>query len=726
MPDIVVDTNEPPPAPEEPAEETPEELPEVSTNIVERMYKKKNGKLRLKEIAKECIENYEEAWDNNQGYRDRIAADWKLFSGDLKKKSWPYKDAANVHVPILLENVTRIAFRAYAELFGDWDDVFGVAPLGPDDEEIAKLLTLHGNWQIRNQIPDFRRQMMRGMLAYFVTGDTVFYSWWDELREQNRHELVTVDEFVVPYVTSTMPDFSDVPFRVRILNKYKADLIRTEGWIDVDKVLEMEPSQDDEPEKTLKRATKEVFDVEETEKAAPYRFLQYEGWFELNPDSPAAAKKGDLHFYRVIVDLRTRRVMEITLLEEPDWQDKLRYQSQMEERQSYLSQVDAFNQTLATQQQMMSQVQETADQMQMHMAPEQTQNIQDNLDQAAQIHAQAQPPVRPSWMMTDDALPKPLKMVPVHMFTHMVNIEPPDGSLGLGQGRILADFNRAANTAASQFTDAATLANCWSVILADGVQFDKPFEISPGGVNKATGATGQNIRESIIELKPGPANPQLMELVQLMDTKGQAAMQAPSVLSGEAGKSGEPYRGLLARIEQATKQLSVPTRRFADGLEQILKNNAKLNAQFLKDEEIFHVAEGRGLIPQQLKVGRAMYERNYHVEIRADLRFTAQTQKTQEADELLALYRSVPQLENNFCLLYHILKMCLQSRDQDALVQCLGPQPPYPPTLAGFPPPPQQALGAPPPGRPMGPQGVPGVQAPPNIPQPMSKLPGVA
>jgi hypothetical protein len=186
-------------------------------------------------------------------------------------------------------------------------------------------------------------------------------------------------------------------------------------------------------------------------------------------------------------------------------------------------------------------------------------------------------------------------------------------------------------------------------------------------------------------------------------------MQAPEVLSGEPGKSGETFRGISARIEQATKQLSVYTRKYADGLEQVLKNNAKLNAKFLKDDEIVNIAATAGQGAQPVKVSRSMYDRDYKVQIRADLRFATQSQRIQEADELMGFAAKVPQLMQNPQFMEAIVKKGLKARGMDDMIQLIGASfqpPPAPPP--GGPPPGGPPMQGPPPGPPPGPmQGAP-------------------
>jgi hypothetical protein len=213
---------------------------------------------------------------------------------------------------------------------------------------------------------------------------------------------------------------------------------------------------------------------------------------------------------------------------------------------------------------------------------------------------------------------QPVRWVPIEMFTHTCNVEPIFGSLGLGLGMLEADLNRAANVALSQFTDSATFGNIWSLITTD-IEFAEEFEIAPGKINKAIGVSAEQLHKSIYELKPTQGNPQMMDLVQFMTEFAQSAAQAPQVLSGEPGKSGETYRGIATRIEQATKQLSESTRGYGDGtVLGCLKNNAKLNALYLPDEEIIQINNHKLGTTEEITVGKKLYQRDYRVELRSD------------------------------------------------------------------------------------------------------------
>ena len=207
---------------EEPEEEAARVLvyDDDSENLVRDFMDFEEGKEFLKKVARKVKDDFDRGYSDSTQYRERFKNDWKLFCGELPPKDFPNQYSANAHVPVMLENLSRLTARASSELYGDWQNVFGVVPMGPEQDGIAETLNRHGNWQIREQIPDFRRQMGdRYMLAFFWIGDVTVHSYYDPERQQNRHEVLTPDEFVVPFTfTSTMPDYSDVPWRCKILN----------------------------------------------------------------------------------------------------------------------------------------------------------------------------------------------------------------------------------------------------------------------------------------------------------------------------------------------------------------------------------------------------------------------------------------------------------------------------------------------------------------------------
>jgi hypothetical protein len=687
---------------------------ESSKNLAFDFDEHPEGREAKRKLADFIVQEYDAARDANKEYLDRCARDWRIFSGDLSPKSAPFKDAANAHVPIMLENLSRLAFRAKDELFGDWTNVVSMKPTGPDDNDLADILSRHLNWQLP-QLPGMIREQDRGMLIFFTFGEVASHSYYDERLLMNRHEILSPEQVTTPYVyVSTALDYSDCPWVAKMMMLYKHELeAARDAYFDVERVLDAKPPQwADEPEKRISEALAEARGIsmdENRPESSPYQLIWWEGWADL----PSQETQ---RYCQVILEYRSRHVLKMTIHEHEEWRDRLRYERQM-------SELNAWRQAKAAHAQAMDQqvgmLETQADAIlsggvASQLGPEAEFAALQGLQSAAG-QPLPPPPAPPGWLLDPEAPEASARLprkVPIHMFAHTACIEPLQGNLGLGYGRIEGDYNRAANTALCQFTDQATLSNCQTLITTADVQFKEPFGVGPGKVNVLSNFSG-NIRDAMFPLQFSQANNQLLELVKEFRAYGQAATQVSEVISGFPGKSGEPFKGLAARLEQATKALSVPTRKYASFFEQIVKNNCHLNSIFLDNEELFTVAND--LIPGstiQQRVTRDMYRRSYDVTVKADLRFTSQAQRIQEADEVVQMVNSNPALASNPALVYAAYKEAFEARGKRNMAALMGPPP-----IPGAPPPMQPGMpGANPGGPAVPPNGGGGGQSarPPN------------
>jgi len=681
------------------------EYDEEELNLVASFKKHPEGQAALKRIGTHCMEYFKEAWDANEKFRSNMAEIWRLFSGVLDPKPPPFQHMSNAHVPILMENTIRMVSRQAFELFGNWTQVFGVVPIGPDDEQTAKLLSLHGNWQIRKRIKDFKRQVgHRGLLIFDLFGDVTCHSYWDPQRRSNRHEILTASEFVCSNAhVSTMPDYSDVSWVAKVIHMDAHELRKMDGiWEDVGSTLKRLPPdwEDGQFTRELRDAVDKSLGVDSTAYTrGQYRLVQWEGWLNL-------PKQGRDRYCKVVIDSGTNTVLALGIHERIDAYEKARFEFQMRELEQYqqgLQEQMAFEQELA-------QTKQAAIGAGMGGDPE-GQDPTMAVMAARELDNMPRPPepVMPAWMNGNpQAQPNPPEYEPIRMFAHGVNIEPIQGVLGLGTGSIHAAQNKAANIALSMFIDQGTLGNLKNFLAKGELRFPEKFTVEPGKVHKVEGAT--DLSRDIMPLDFGQANPQLIQLVEMLVRFGNSVSNTPEVLMGEAGKSGETAQGIASRIEQATKMLTVPTGKYADFVSVILENNAKLNAIFMEDVEWFSVNNhdpamgpmGR----QQFNVGREMYDRPYDVEINADLKFTSASQRVAEADALVQMPNAVQELAGNFAFKHAVVSKSLEARNRFDLVELLGAAP-QPPPVYGAPTSPP----APPPGA----QPAPGPgQAPPQ------------
>ena len=696
--------------------EAPFEYAEDDVNLVTAFKEHPEGRAALKRLSDKCATDFDNAWSATELFRKGMAETWKLFAGTLDPKPPPFEHMANAHVPILMENTIRMVYRQAYELFGNWTNVFGVTPIGPDDEHTAKLLSLHGNWQIRRRIKDFKRQLgHRGLMAFDLFGDVTCHSYWDPQRRYNRHEILTANEFVSANAhVSTMPDYSDVSWVAKVIFMDGHELRKmASGWQDVATVLKHLPPAWDESglEGEMREAVDKNLGVDSTAyQKGQYRIIQYEGWLNLPPstaqqgesDGGDEASEPRDRYCKVIFDYQTKTVLSLNIHERTDPYDKRRFefegqqlqkwQQAAQDRQAYLQELEE------TRRSALSLAHSSDPQSD---APAQAILMARSLEEAP---PPPEPPM-PDWMQGNPmAQPKPPATVPIQMFAHGVNIEPMVGILGLGTGAIHCAQNKAANIALSAFIDETMLANFKNWIVKGDVRFPEKFSLKPGGVIKVEGAT--DLSKDILPFGFGEASAGLLQLIEMLVKFGNTVTNTPEVLSGESGKSGETAQGLSARIEQATKMLSVPTGKYADFLTQVLVNNAILNAIFMDDAEFFsvnnHDPQLGPMGQQQFSVGRELYDRPYDVEISADLKFTSTSQRISEADALVQLPNAVPAMAGNFAFVYETVKKSLEARNRYDLVATMGAPPPPPPGFGAPPSPPAPPPGQPQPGAPPG------------------------
>ncbi len=711
-----------------------------AVNLVAEFKAHPEGRAALKRLSQKCLTEFENSWNATEKFRKNMADIWKLFSGILDPKSGAYLHMANAHVPILMENTVRMTTRQAYELFGNWTNVFGVTPIGPDDEKTAKLLSLHGNWQIRKRIKDFKRQIgHRGLLMFDLFGDVVYHSYWDPQHRCNRHEILSANEFVCANAhVSTMPDFSDVSWVAKVIYMDAHELRKMEGtWEDLDTTLKhMPPDWDDA---TITQELREMVDKSigvdsSAYQKGQYRIIQYEGWANLPPSTklnPQGEPNEDKDRYcKVIIDWQTQTVLALSIHERVDPYEKRRFEFQQQELQRYqqgLQEIQLFQQELQAAQQSALDL--------AHALPQEGEGPAQAIIMGRSLADIPPPPepIMPDWMQGNpEAQPRPPESVPIRMFAHGVNIEPLQGIIGLGTGSIHAAQNKAANISLSAFIDQATLGNLKNFLAKGNVKFSggDRLQIEPGKIHTVTGST--DLSKDILPLDFGQANPQFLQLIEMLVRFGNTVSNTPEVLSGESGKSGETAQGISARIEQATKMLSVPTQKYADFVTQVLVNNALLNAIFLEDVEWFSVNNHDPAVGplgrQMFSVGREMYDRPYDVEISADLKFTSTAQRISEADALVQMPNAVPELGGNFALKHAVISKSLEARNRYDLIGLLGKAPP-PPEMFGIPTsPPMPPPGMAPPGAPPGPGGPPGAppQKPPGPPAANQQQKGAA
>ncbi len=701
----------------------------------------------LAKLSQYVIDDHDVAWEGSQEYRDKRRDNLAMLTGNLPKKTFPWDGCANAHMPVMLERYLRLTANVYVELFSDPETIFNVSPTGPDDQEEAEVLTLHGNWQLKNELTDFLAQQQCGVGEFFGCGSVFCHSYRDPIKNRNRHDILNCEELVVPFVWKSVEvDMSDVPYKIRILRKYKNELqefAATGDWAHVDKLIANGPPPWDAVDTKVREKAAQGEGIrapENSGKRSPWVLYEYHGWYRM----PGADRERPVC---VTVDMHSKTVVKLYIREENDWRDEMRFNRQKQEHDLYGQQQQQFQQQQVDHAQAMQEHQQIQTQEQMlrdsisqaHVDPQEAAMVSHALTaEPSQPPEPPIPPTPPTWLKEGMQGPEPIRRVPIEMFSHGVCFRNPNGTLGLSPGHILADLNRLNDEALNRFYDSATLANIWSLIVPEGLDLgSSSIPMAPGKVHRIKNFTGEQIKNAIHELRAGPANPQLMDIVRMVGDEADSSVAAPGVMSGEPGKSGETFRGISMRQQSATKQLSAAGQAYVDFLTNVLRNNARLNALFLSDDEIVQVGSGfmaarkftvdpaTGQPKPEIHLSASMYRRDYRVTFSADMRFSSQEQKISQCDEILAMIGAMPPLQAEPSLIYATVVRALRLRGLSELIPSLGPPPPLPTVPFGTPPP--LPPGATPPGA-GPPQGGPpeGAEGEPPHPMPPGAAQGAA
>src|SRR5581483_10191907 len=267
--------------------------------------------------------------------------------------------------------------------------------------------------------------------------------------------------------------------------------------------------------------------------AAPYVLNEHYCWYRM----PGWQRERPI---RITVEPKSKTVLCLSLQEQDDWKDKVRFQQQGAELQQYQELQSAHAETQMMEQQVKERL------AQPDVPPEEAQALQAKLAQDRPV-----PPTPPKWLKEGMQGPEPVRKIPLESFSHGVCIENLDGSLGLGLGLLLEPFNKTANIVSSQFVDSATLANTSTMIGPELPGMTGDFRITPGEYHPVRGLRADQMQNAFKVIQFPLPNQQRLDIVKLMLESGDGVSSAPDVLSGEAGKANETYRGIATRVEQA-------------------------------------------------------------------------------------------------------------------------------------------------------------------------------
>lgn len=177
--------------------------------------------------------------------------------------------------------------------------------------------------------------------------------------------------------------------------------------------------------------------------------------------------------------------------------------------------------------------------------------------------------------------------------------DPAGGFYDVGFGLLLRTLSDAVDTTLNQMIDAGHLQNAGGGFIGSGLSLKKSeLRFSPG-VYHTVNASGDNVRNAIVEMQhSGPSETLLNLLVMLIDF-GKQITAVQDILTGESQRA-QPATTTLAQIEQGLKVFSAIYKRIFRALGDEYRLLYDLNARYPDQEKYLKVLDWQpaGLPPQ--------------------------------------------------------------------------------------------------------------------------------
>jgi hypothetical protein len=132
---------------------------------------------------------------------DQERRDWlRLYMGHTEEKTFPWKNSANVPVPILTTAVIQFQARAYDALMPAKNKI-KVDNVGFEDRFRAERIQKHMNYQVDVQMQEFEEDWDIGLFQLAINGSLFKKTFFDPVLNRNKSIYRPVENVIVPYHT---------------------------------------------------------------------------------------------------------------------------------------------------------------------------------------------------------------------------------------------------------------------------------------------------------------------------------------------------------------------------------------------------------------------------------------------------------------------------------------------------------------------------------------------
>lgn len=656
-------------------EVAPNDLPPEAVNLVE-FYQSKNSEWLEREAGK-LISKVKRDIENKRDWTERRDNQVKLFAGEVKPMEYPSEGAKANHDPIMCRQILQLWSRGWDQICPAKGDLIQVSAVGTEDEEIAMKRQRHMNWQLRNKVPGWVQSHAESYLQFLLSGSVFRAKWFDPVIKSTCFDHLTADEVVVPFARKDIdPLMRRVPriTRIRRFQRWDLEALGDEGYyIGIDKLYPKEsdgssgPATGDgalaesELEKTGARidGVKKPAVFSEGDPTTDEREIFESHTWMLLPD------KQRMKPVIFSVDLKSKQPLSLTIREDEDPRDRIRYDAEMEEWQ-------VKSQNIASQYQ--GALQEHA------MTLEQW-NVADAMGE----NTGGPPPEEPPQPQIPSP-PEPVEMRTLHNIVHYRLFPNPAGFYGIGVGYLLENSNELVNELSNDYLMAAKFQNIQQGFLPTGsLANGKSIQLQHGKFTQLELEAEQMGGIKSFQF-PGPSEA-MRKAIQDVKRDADNLIANVDTLSGEAGPTNETKAAAQMRNANATALVSVIVRLYLEPMKEEVKLLAHDNGVFLPEREFFAVTEIDHKNPDQQQQGREEIQRTdywdeFDFVFTADQRIQSQPERVQTAINVIDRLMASPytqDAEKGPALFHVAFQKLFTALDQPEYLKVMGPVPQPPP-----------------------------------------------
>jgi hypothetical protein len=592
---------------------------EEKTNLVELLDEDERA-----QIARQVHDDF----DRDKASRQKRVQRWrdiqKMYAMLAEKKNFPFRNAANIKTPALTGPILQIEARVTDMILPPDGNVLYVTPETQEGWGDANAAERFANHYIRRKMPYFPKgteDLAHDIVAYGIGVRRTYYSPADRAI---RCDFVPHEDFVVAYeFRSQDPSLSDVPRYTYVQRLTFSELERAaaDGYYDISGVDEHDEEEEDVS--INRQETRKIDGINPSRDEKNPKRPILEQHFSMRLPAKKGKKghpsmDGEYHYVVATVDAWSDELLRLSVREEDDPEDRLRFDKQLAAHQQYLSDLEAYALAIAA-----------------AAGPEQA---TDGLAPLAPA-----PPEPPLGVDVDGPiLPKPPRKRQVCFFT-VYSCFTSDGFYSLGYGDLLYGITMAMDTLLNQHVDAGTLRNAPTLLKSLQMRFPAgQVTLQPGTVIDVDGPM-QSVREGMMWLEPPAADPTTMPIVRMLDTMKDAMVGSASTFSGDIPGSNQTASGVEMLIEQALMPISSLGQKIKRCFQHDLEKIWRCFGVFLEPTESMPIIDENGE-PQEIPIRPEMFSPMAHLEPASDPRVKSQRIKDHQA--LFSYVLQNPLLQN--------------------------------------------------------------------------------